>query len=194
MENTAQFILERVAPIFNRQGYIGTSLSDLTAATNLTKGAIYCNFENKEDLALKAFHLNFRIALAPLQSKLLEAENGLAKIRALTVYYRSYYDIAQLRGGCPILNVGIDAQHNNPKLFESAKRKSQRLIDGLFQIIVEGQRDKSIKNSVNAEAYAKNIYSMIEGSLFLAFTFEKRDYVDSILDHIDFLIQQELST
>ena len=43
--NTSDFILETVAPIFNRKGYAGTSLSDLTAATGLTKGAIYFNFK-----------------------------------------------------------------------------------------------------------------------------------------------------
>ena len=46
------YILEKTAPVFNRQGYIGSSLSDLTKATNLTKGAIYGNFVNKEELAL----------------------------------------------------------------------------------------------------------------------------------------------
>jgi len=50
-ERTSAFIIERVAPVFNKHGYIGTSMSDLTEATGLTKGALYGNFENKEALA-----------------------------------------------------------------------------------------------------------------------------------------------
>lgn len=46
-ERTRQFIIEKVAPIFNRKGYAGTSLSDLTEATGLTKGAIYGNFKKQ---------------------------------------------------------------------------------------------------------------------------------------------------
>ena len=57
-ERTTAFIIETVAPIFNKHGYIGTSMSDLTEATGLTKGALYGNFENKEALALAAFEYN----------------------------------------------------------------------------------------------------------------------------------------
>jgi AcrR family transcriptional regulator len=53
---TSRYIIERTAPIFNRNGYTGTSLSDITKATGLTKGAIYGNFKNKEELALEAFN------------------------------------------------------------------------------------------------------------------------------------------
>ena len=52
-EKTTKYIIETVAPIFNRKGYAATSMSDLTAATGLTKGAIYGNFKNKEELAIK---------------------------------------------------------------------------------------------------------------------------------------------
>ena len=57
-EQTTRFIISTVAPIFNKNGYYGTSMSDITAATGLTKGAIYGNFKNKEDLAFAAFEFN----------------------------------------------------------------------------------------------------------------------------------------
>ena len=57
---TAQYIIETVAPIFNKNGYAATSLSDLTKATGLTKGAIYGNFKNKEELAIIAFKYNVK--------------------------------------------------------------------------------------------------------------------------------------
>ncbi len=55
-ERTRKFIVERTAPIFNMKGYSGTSLTDLTAATGLTKGSIYGNFENKDDVAIARPH------------------------------------------------------------------------------------------------------------------------------------------
>ena len=69
-ERTTAYIIETVAPIFNRHGYIGTSMSDLTEATGLTKGAIYGNFENKEALALSAFEHNRNILLQTIDNKL----------------------------------------------------------------------------------------------------------------------------
>ena len=59
-EKTSQYIVETTAPLFNKNGYTGTSLSDITDTTGLTKGAIYGNFKNKEELALEAFNFNVK--------------------------------------------------------------------------------------------------------------------------------------
>ena len=50
-EKTRQFNNESTAELFNKKGYAGTSLSDISEATGLTKGSIYGNFENKDDVA-----------------------------------------------------------------------------------------------------------------------------------------------
>lgn len=192
MEKTADYILEKVAPLFNRQGYVGTTLRDLTQATKMTKGAIYCNFENKEDLALQAFKLNFKKAFDPLENALSQKNSSIEKLYALTDYYRNYYDIANGRGGCPVLNVTIDSQHINSKLFELAKQKSERLVLGIEMILRNGIKVGEIKADLKPDIYAQNIYSMIEGSLFLAFTFSKDTYVLNILDHIDHIIENEI--
>jgi TetR/AcrR family transcriptional repressor of nem operon len=57
-DRTRQFIIETTASIFNTKGYAGTSMSDITEATGLTKGAVYGNFGNKEDVALAVFDYN----------------------------------------------------------------------------------------------------------------------------------------
>ncbi|MCP2807331.1 TetR family transcriptional regulator, partial [Salmonella enterica subsp. enterica serovar Typhimurium] len=59
-ERTRQYIIDKAAPIFNKKGYAGTSLNDLIEATGLTKGAIYGNFENKDEIALEAFDYNLK--------------------------------------------------------------------------------------------------------------------------------------
>ena len=71
---TKQFILETVAPLFNKYGYHGTSLSAITEATGLTKGALYGNFENKEELALSAFESSKNILLKHIINALQEGE------------------------------------------------------------------------------------------------------------------------
>ena len=192
MENTAEYILEKVAPVFNRQGYIGTSLTDLTNATQLTKGAIYCNFESKEDLAVQAFYHNVKKVIRPLQQLIEGAENPLNKLYAITNYYRNYYETAAEAGGCPVLNVGIDAQNNNPKLYEAAKKVGERLYLGLSQIIEEGMEKGELKPDLNASELAGNIYAMIEGSIFIAFTFGNKNHLLNILNHIDQLIETQM--
>jgi AcrR family transcriptional regulator len=45
-------LLRAAARLFVRKGFVDTSLSDIAEEAALTKGAVYSNFENKEDLFL----------------------------------------------------------------------------------------------------------------------------------------------
>lgn len=185
MMNTAEFILDKVAPVFNRQGYVGTSLSDITHATGLTKGAIYCNFSNKEDLALKSFELNIKIAIVPLFKLIASKEGCINKLYAITGYQRNYYDLVKDRGGCPLLRVGVDTKFINPLLFKAAKTLSKKLVDGLTDIIKNGMLNKEIPRDIDAVAYAKTILSLVEGSSVLAFTHNDKTYITHAMDFID---------
>jgi TetR/AcrR family transcriptional regulator, transcriptional repressor for nem operon len=183
--STSEFILDKVAPIFNKQGYVGTSLSDITNATGLTKGAIYCNFENKEDLALKSFQLNINLAIKPLFRLIANTKGSINKLQAITRYQRSYYDLVKDRGGCPMLRVGVDTKFINPLLFEEAQKLSGKFTDGLINIIKEGIDNNEIKQDTDPVQYAKVILSLIEGSSLLAFIHDDQSYILNAMEHID---------
>lgn len=183
--NTSEFILDKVAPIFNKQGYIGTSLTDITKATGLTKGAIYCNFSNKEDLALQSFQLNINVAITPLFKLVAAKEGSLNKLYVITNYQRSYYDLVKDRGGCPMLRVGVDTKFINPLLFETAQKLSQKFTLGLTNIITDGIANNEIQANTDPDKYAKTILSLIEGSSLLAFTHNDQSYIDNAMDFID---------
>lgn len=183
--DTSEFILDKVAPIFNMQGYVGTSLRDITNATGLTKGAIYCNFANKEDLALQSFQLNINLAITPLFKLVATQEGSINKLYSITNYQRSYYDLVNDRGGCPMLRVGVDAKFINPVLFEAAQKLSGKFIAGLTNIISEGITNDEIKSSIDPVKYAQIILSLIEGSSLLAFTHNDKTYINSSMDLID---------
>lgn len=183
--NTSEIILEKVAPIFNKQGYVGTSLTDITKATGLTKGAIYCNFANKEDLALQSFQLNINLAITPL-FKLIAAQQGsINKLHIITDYQRGYYDLVKDRGGCPMLRAGVDTKFINPLLFKAAQNLSQKFTVGLTNIINEGITNNEIQQNTDPIKYAKIILSLIEGSSLLAFTHNDSTYINTAMDFID---------
>lgn len=190
--NTSEFILDKVAPIFNKQGYIGTSLTDITAATGLTKGAIYCNFSNKEDLALKAFQLNINLAIAPLFKLVAATQGSINKLNVITNYQRSYYELVKDRGGCPMLRAGVDTKFINPLLFKAAQNLSQKFIAGLTNIIKDGIANNEISENTDPDKYGKLILSLIEGSSLLAFTHHDQTYITNAMDFIDTLIINQI--
>jgi len=192
ISETSKLILEKVAPVFNKQGYVGTSLADITKATRLTKGAIYCNFSNKEELALQAFELNVKIAIWPLFHQIASKSNSIEKLYAITNYHRSYYDLVSGRGGCPMIRAGVDTKFINPKLFNRVQRLSGKMLAGLINIIEDGVSNNEISRNTDAKKYAKLILSMMEGSSFLAFTHNDRTYIDDAMDFIDSSIIQKI--
>jgi len=191
--NTSEIILDKVAPIFNKQGYVGTSLTDITKATGLTKGAIYCNFLNKEDLALKSFQLNVSLAITPLFKLVASKEGSLNKLRTITEYQRSYYDLVKERGGCPMLRAGVDTKFINPLLFKAAQNLSQKFTVGLTNIIKDGIANDEIKQNTDPDKYAKIILSLIEGSSLLTFTHNDPTYINDAMDFIDQTIIESIS-
>lgn len=191
-EHTKSYILDCVAPIFNRKGFAGTSLADLTHATQLTKGAIYGNFESKEDLAIKAFKYNVKRVLHPLTLELEHKINAIDKLFTLTNYYREYYDKVNDYGGCPILNIAADTNNLNSKLFNAVKSVAKKLEQSLEQIITEGIERNEIKKGINPKLFTKNIYAMIEGSVFMAFIHKDKVYISEMMNHLDDVIKEKL--
>lgn len=172
---------------------MGTSLSDITQATGLTKGAVYGHFSNKEALAIAAFRYNVRQIIHPLNDLVAQQKNSLEKLRQITAYYRNYYHLSKKMGGCPIINVGTDAKHLNPALFDAAKEVASKLIMGMNFIIYAGQQKGEISMLFDASTTARNIYSIIEGGIFTATTSEDERFLLSILDHIDQKIIEPLA-
>jgi len=191
-ENTTHFIITTAASVFNRKGYAGTSLSDLTKATGLTKGAFYGNFKNKEDLAVQAFKQNVKRVILPLSQKLTVCSKIIDKLFTITDYYRHYYDNARQIGGCPLLNVSVDTRHTNPALFKAAKAISKKLETQLKEIIQTGVKNNELKKNIDPDKYAKNIYAMIEGAVFMSFTQGDKDYLTHMMNHVNDVILNEM--
>ncbi len=191
-ERTTAFIIEKVAPVFNRHGYIGTSMSDLTEVTGLTKGAIYGNFENKESLALAAFEYLSTALLKAIDQRLEGDGHTLDILYRLTDFYRHYDDFTTPLGGCPILNIGVDAQFNN-RLLLGAARETMRTIEGKIALVLENGVNKGeIRLPVPPLQFAKQMYTMIQGAVAMATISGDRKYLVNTIAYLEVLVKREM--
>ena len=115
-EKTRQLIIEKTAPIFNKKGYTGTYLSDLTNATGLTKGSIYGNFKNKNEVAVEAFKYNYKFQTKQILHKINKETNTAKKLVTLLEHYKTAFKPIFDNGGCAILNTAIDSDDGNELL------------------------------------------------------------------------------
>ncbi|MCL6265691.1 TetR/AcrR family transcriptional regulator [Flagellimonas myxillae] len=191
-ERTTAYIIETVAPIFNKFGYVGTSMSDLTEATGLTKGAIYGNFENKESLALSAFEYNRNHLLAIIDEKLAVEGRALVKLDSLMRFYKQYDVYTLPMGGCPILNVGVDAQSNN-KLLAAAVKETIKEIEGKIALVLEnGSNSGEIHLPVPPLQFAKQLFTMLQGAIAMSTMTRDRKYLVNTIAYLEHLVKQEI--
>ncbi len=191
-ERTTQYIIETVAPIFNKHGYVGTSMSHLTEATGLTKGAIYGNFENKEALALEAFKYNRNLLLSKIDDLLKTNGDSLDKVYALINFYRQYDVFTMQMGGCPILNIGVDAQHNN-SLLVAANKETIKEIEGKIALVIEnGVKADEMKIPVPPLQFAKQLYTILQGAVAMATMTRDRKYLVNTMAYLELLVQKEI--
>lgn len=189
-ERTKKFIVETVAPIFNQQGYAATSLNDLTKATGLTKGAIYGNFESKEALAVAAFKYNVNELFKQISLHQQESDSALGALYKITEFYRSYYQFSRKLGGCPILNIGVDAHHQEGPLMaqvQSVISKSQQHIQSLVELAV---KEGDLKAEFANKHFGKLMYTRIQGAIFMMQTMDDHTYVVEAVDALDQLISK----
>ena len=57
-QQTREYLIEAAAHVFAERGFHGASLDQVAAAAGFTKGAVYSNFKNKEDLFLALLEAN----------------------------------------------------------------------------------------------------------------------------------------
>ncbi|MGN8069291.1 TetR/AcrR family transcriptional regulator [Mucilaginibacter sp. SG564] len=187
---TRQFIVEKTASIFNKKGYAGTSLSDLTEATGLTKGSIYGNFKNKEEVAVAAFEYNCSKVRTQIDLHIGKATNYHDKLMVYAQVYHRFATLSFPDGGCPILNTAVDADDTNPVLKEKAaqvitnwKKKLENLING-------GITAGEFKSGIDVAQTALSIISLIEGGIMIAKVTNTPASLDKVLKTVDTIITQ----
>lgn len=167
-ERTKQFIIEKTANLFNKKGYAGTSMSDLTNATGLTKGSIYGNFENKEDVALAVFDYNHSKIINEVKKRTANAPTFRAKLLVYADVYDHYSMPYFPEGGCPILNTAIEADDTNTLLKDRAAKAVIRWQKNIQEIIRAGIAAGEFKKDTDPLALALSIVALIEGGIMVS--------------------------
>ena len=167
-EQTRNLIISKAISIFNKKGYRATSLSDITKATGMTKGAIYGNFDNKDAVAVASFQYATEKVLGELRDQIKNAPTAPLKLKAILSYYDQYIDNPPIEGGCPVINTSVEADDEHPLLRMKVVAMITMIKDSLKQIIHRGIMEGQIRKEVDVDLYANMFYSTIKGAILIS--------------------------
>jgi TetR/AcrR family transcriptional repressor of nem operon len=188
-EQTRSFIIEKTAAIFNSKGYQGTSLSDMTTATGLTKGSIYGNFANKDEVALEVFDYNLLKIQNIIQSEMSKYQTAREKLLVYVDVYDNFLKHPFPIGGCPILNTATESDDTHPLLRKKASQAILNWKNRLVELIESGISAKEFKKSTNAETKALTIIAAIEGAVMITKLTGKINYRNAIMSSVKEIIE-----
>ncbi|NCD70107.1 TetR/AcrR family transcriptional regulator [Mucilaginibacter agri] len=189
-ERTRQFIIETTSGIFNTKGYAGTSMSDITEATGLTKGSIYGNFENKEEVALCVFDYNHGKVSEAIKQRMDKVKTYHDKLMVYAQVYDQYMRGVFPKGGCPILNTAIEADDTNGLLKARAAKAVLGWKKKIEDLIQAGVEAGEFKAGLDHNQIALSIVALIEGGIMIAKTTDSQANLDTVLKTVEVLISQ----
>jgi AcrR family transcriptional regulator len=160
----------------------------MTASTGLTKGSIYGNFTNKDEVALAAFDYNLQQVSNIISDEMSKKESIQDKLLVYVTVYSNCLKQTFPTGGCPILNTAIEADDTHPELRKKAIAAIFSWKSRITKLIEKGIENKEFHESVDAEEIALTIIAMIEGGTMLAKLTGKYDHRKSVMKSVERLI------
>ena len=182
MARPREFELEQVAEgllnTFWLRGYAGTSIADLTAATNLLPGSLYAAFGNKEAMFLVAVD---RYA-SHMGTELSSDARGLEGVQTLldTIVRLTAGDPE--RRGCLIINAIPEAA----SFSEDTQRHVQRGLRALHRFVrkqfLDAQEDSELTETCDIDALAAVVFSAVVGIRVLGRAGQTRRELQAVAD------------
>jgi len=178
--------LDRAMELFWRDGYNGTSLSDLTAIMGINKPSLYAAFGNKEALFISALNQYVKKHGTPHVSQLFVPNAHLKK--RLQNYLKSLAKMLTdptLPGGCFMTTSTCEARgHCLPS---NALRTITEINDATTNALVgffekEAQQGH-LSTTSSPEVLANTLLTLQFGLAVMARNGIKRNVLDKIIDH-----------
>lgn len=184
-ELTRRNIIRNSATIFNKKGYMTTTMNDIIQETNIQKGGIYRHFKDKEQLMIESFHFSTEIMRNHLITNVSQNEHTQDKLIAFVKAFLQLSEGEPIVGGCPIFNAAIEMDDlEGSALLPFIHEAMDMLIQWLVKIIEDGVRNLELKRSLQPYDTAIYIVSTLEGGLVLDRLKKDGQLTNIIINHL----------
>ena len=189
-ERTKQYIIETAASIFNKNGYDGTSFSDIVKGTGLSKGAIYGHFGNKDELAFAALEHNLKLASKIIFSNVKDRKTSSEKLIGFAQSYSLFFEIINNAGGCPVINAAVDYDEGISLFRKSIVKFVTMWQNSITKIIDEGIKKGELRLCDELTAFSSIFISLVEGAIMLSKVMNDRKYIDDASKYLVSMIEK----
>lgn len=161
-EQTKQQIIEAATELFARKGFFGTSVSDLTQAVGLTKGALYYHFTDKDALFFAVIESVKNTWGEAVAKVVIGSNNSLTQIEALFKKHAELLSKNEFM--CFVMShLMSEMESVNPKYASVIEDVYEDLIHFAEKIISAGQAKGEIRSDVDSRLLSLNFVGILKG-------------------------------
>ncbi len=162
-EQTRERILAAAMRLFVRKGFYATSIADLAAAVDLTKGALYHHFQSKEAIFFAVIEAIRRTWREMVGREVLKSRDALQRLSALLDSHARL--IEKNDAFCIVLNGLITEMDGvNPAFLAELQRIYADLVEFIEQIVRKGQKDGQLRKDLEPRLTAISIVGTLRGT------------------------------
>jgi AcrR family transcriptional regulator len=157
---TRRHIIDAAATVFAEIGYDKARMSDLIAATGMTKGAVYFHFDSKEDLAVAVLEAKQDAWLAGVEAQLGDTSRGHARLVALLPAMLELHSRDPSTWAISKLTRNLTEL---PSTREAAAAQTRRWVDFIAALIRDAQRLGECPDHINPQTAATVLIGAFDG-------------------------------
>lgn len=185
-------ILQKAFELIYVKGYQATSVDDIIATTQVTKGAFYYHFKHKDDMGLAIINELLKPSLTRIFVKPLQGDGApLDQIYQLMHYLLMEDKFLQVAYGCPVANLAQEMTPWNELFSKALDQLTKNWERELARKIEYGKRNGILRNDISTKQVVTFILSGYWGirnlgklsnskTIYRAYLKEFKRYLDSL--------------
>ena len=188
---TRTHILEKAFDLIYRNGYQSTSIDKIIEQTQVTKGAFYYHFKNKDEMGIAIIREVIQPTLTrgllnPMQYADNPIEGIYTAIEQKILNDENYY----VDNGCPTNNLVQEMSAVNPKFYQALRTVLDNWMRTIEQALEAGKAAGFVRSEVDSPVVAAFIVSGYEGMKGVGKIYGKdlyRSYLSQLKVYLDTL-------
>jgi len=167
-QETRRNVVEKSLQIFSVKGFHNTSVSDIMAATGLTKGGLYAHFDSKEALWHAAYERALEIWKGIVFEGVRKISDPLDRIaRTIENDLRDYVCGGVFEGGCFFFNMLVELSGQSPAMSGRILGGYMQFADLLASWLEEAKSGGGLRPGVRIREVADFIVTSVNGAAAL---------------------------
>jgi TetR/AcrR family transcriptional regulator len=163
-----QAILDAAERVMCMRGLSSTTMEDVAAEAELSKGTLYLYFENRDALCAALAERTIQELLPSIEEAVGGAGSGLEGVeRAMHVYARFFASHPHLvRMAASWMLAGVQCAPDAPDFIEYRNRLAS-VMALVVQSVLRGQEDNTVRKDVDARLLAVQVWGGLIGSFLM---------------------------